>query len=230
MAEERQGGAAPEGGEPQVKVTDRRRFPPDGSRRTTPRRLPGAGAGRTRRPQRDAATRALAAQAARIDELSRAYAALVEDNKAFRQRLEREKAAVIEAERAACRAGAARGRRRPRARARRGLVERAKAGTTRSASLVDGVRLSLGGLHRRIAEFGRESASRWPASRSILTSPRRWTPSRSRPRRRTASWSRRSGPAGGSVIGSCDPPGSGSAASRRREWSAPPPARRAGRE
>lgn len=38
------------------------------------------------------------AQASRIDELMRACASLVEDNKAFRQRIEREKERVLEAE------------------------------------------------------------------------------------------------------------------------------------
>ena len=55
--------------------------------------------------------RRLADQAARIDALSRAYAALLEDNKAFRQRQERERARVIESERAT---GPPRPRRRPR--------------------------------------------------------------------------------------------------------------------
>jgi len=37
-------------------------------------------------------------QAARIDELSRAYAALLDDNKSFRQRVERERERLVEAE------------------------------------------------------------------------------------------------------------------------------------
>ena len=40
------------------------------------------------------------AQDQRIDELTRAYASLVEDQKAFRQRMEREKERVLEAEKA----------------------------------------------------------------------------------------------------------------------------------
>ena len=44
--------------------------------------------------------RQVQAQAARIDELARACAALVEDGKAFRQRVEREKERVLEAEKA----------------------------------------------------------------------------------------------------------------------------------
>jgi molecular chaperone GrpE len=38
------------------------------------------------------------AQAARIDELARAYAALLDDNKAFRQRVERERERLVDAE------------------------------------------------------------------------------------------------------------------------------------
>ena len=43
---------------------------------------------------------ALRAQADRIDELTRTCASLVEDNKAFRQRVEREKDRVLDAEKA----------------------------------------------------------------------------------------------------------------------------------
>src|SRR5512145_2985308 len=90
------------GGEAQVKVNDRRRFSPEGQpveRDAEDGPAPAA-------PQADGAPpgdrdRRIAEQAARIDELSRAYAGLLEDNKAFRQRLDREKARVIEAERAA---------------------------------------------------------------------------------------------------------------------------------
>jgi molecular chaperone GrpE len=39
-------------------------------------------------------------QAARIDELTRAYAALTDDNRAFRRRMEQEKARVVDAEKA----------------------------------------------------------------------------------------------------------------------------------
>ena len=42
----------------------------------------------------------LKTQAARIDELSRAYASLLDDNKSFRLRVEREKDRVLEAEKA----------------------------------------------------------------------------------------------------------------------------------
>jgi molecular chaperone GrpE len=157
MSDERRDAAAP-GGEPQIKVTDRRRFTETGdpaggggegeaagAQSAAPRPEPGEAP-----PEHE---RKLAEQAARIDELSRAYAALLEDNKAFRQRVEREKARVIEAERA-------------------GVVqalleaaddlERALAAVSGAAdgggdalrALVEGVRLSLGALQKRIGETG----------------------------------------------------------------------------
>jgi molecular chaperone GrpE len=154
MSDERRDASAP-GGEPHVKVTDRRRFTPTGEP------AGGGAAGEEAREEAAAQPAAppgtapeqdkLAEQAARIDELSRAYAALLEDNKAFRQRVEREKARVIEAERA-------------------GVVqalleaaddlERALAAVSGAAedgalrSLVEGVRLSLGALQKRIGETG----------------------------------------------------------------------------
>src|SRR5512133_3839834 len=93
--------AAPEGAEPQVKVVDRRRFTPDGEPLEqadggTPEEA-GQGEPAAEPDERD---RKIEAQAARIDELTRAYASLVEDNKAFRARMEREKSRVVEAERA----------------------------------------------------------------------------------------------------------------------------------
>jgi molecular chaperone GrpE len=94
-------------------------------------------------------------QAARIDELTRAYAGLVDDNRSFRQRLEREKERVVEAERA---------------RVAQALLEahdelelawnasRASGGPETPAlrSLAEGVRLTLGSLAKRIAEMGAE--------------------------------------------------------------------------
>ncbi len=92
------------------------------------------------------------AQAARIDELTRTCASLVEDNKAFRQRVEREKDRVLEAEKS---------------RLAQVLLEthdglelayRASAptGTPEPAlrDLREGVRLTLAGLEKRIAELG----------------------------------------------------------------------------
>ncbi len=168
MSEERQDAPS----NPQVKVVDRRRFRsdgepllPDGSTEQgveAPGQAPGSGPAdpgqSTAAPppgaagdERDAK---IAAHEARIDELMRAYAALVEDNKAFRQRQEREKARVIEAERAAI--------------AQTLLesaddLERALAAVSSSEvqgrameNLVEGVRLSLAALHKRIAELGAE--------------------------------------------------------------------------
>jgi molecular chaperone GrpE len=153
MADERRdASASPEG---QVKVTDRRRFTPQGEPVGAAPGEPGAAAGPDageRRAAREEQERLVAEQAARIEELSRAYAALLEDNKAFRQRTERERARLVEAERASVvqalleaadeleRALAA--------------VSGAKDGGDAFRGLVDGVRLSLGALHKRIAEVG----------------------------------------------------------------------------
>lgn len=135
--------------EDQVKVVDRRRFRPDGDPVDDAQEDAGAGAGPPA-PALDERDDRLAAQAARIDELTRAYAALLEDNKAFRQRLERERERVIEAERAEV---------------AQALLEAtddleralsAVGGEVQGelGSLVEGVRLSLGVLHRRIAKLG----------------------------------------------------------------------------
>jgi molecular chaperone GrpE len=96
-----------------------------------------------------------AAQAARLDELTRAYAALVEDNKAFRERLAREKERVIEAERA----GVAQALLDAADDLERALAAVSGAGEGHGdalAVLVRGVRLSLSALHKRIAELGAE--------------------------------------------------------------------------
>ena len=133
---------------PQPRVTDRRRFRPDGE----PVAEPGEGAGAAQPAPDDPAATARA-QAARIDELTRAYAALVEDNKAFRKRLEREKERVLEAERVEVAQalleahdglelalGASRGAGEPESPALRSLSE--------------GVRLTLQGLEKRISDLG----------------------------------------------------------------------------
>jgi molecular chaperone GrpE len=152
MAEERRSAPA-DGGEAQVKVTDRRRFTPEGE---PLERDPDVAQEAEGRPESGGAEGErgedprVAEQAARIDELTRAYAALVEDNKAFRQRLEREKARVLEAERLSL--------------AQTLLeaaddVERALAavGVDEAAGpLAEGVRLSLATLHQRIARLGAE--------------------------------------------------------------------------
>lgn len=149
MSDERR--TARDEAEGQLKVTDRRRFRPDGDPvddrpEETP---PPSAAAPDERDERDAR---LTAQAARIDELTRAYAALVEDNKAFRQRLERERQRVLEAERtelAQTLLEAADDLERALS-----AVSGEQEGELRS--LVEGVRLSLGVLQRRIAAVGAE--------------------------------------------------------------------------
>ena len=154
MPDERRG-TPPGDGEVQVKVNDRRRFTQDGEPIE-----PAAEA--AAEPQRDASDAAaderdarLAAQAARIDELSRAYAALVEDNKGFRQRLERERTRLVEAERAGV-AQALLEAADDLERALAAVGGAGEAGGDALRSLVQGVRLSLGALHKRIAELGAE--------------------------------------------------------------------------
>jgi molecular chaperone GrpE len=160
MSEERRP-ARPPGAEGQVKVVDRRRFSAEGGP-AAEEPAEGGAPGGAERPTGEAAAPAaderdahLSAQAARIDELSRAYAALVEDNRAFRNRMEREKARVVEADRA---------------RLSQVLLEAADdleralaavsgAGEPQGAALeglVHGVRLTLGQLQRHIASLGAE--------------------------------------------------------------------------
>jgi len=149
----------------EVKVVDRRRFRADGQPVEAEAGAPPAppagaepiapGAQAPGEPavpdDRDAR---LAVQATRIDELSRAYAALVEDNKAFRQRMEREKARVLEAERT----GIAQTLLEAADDLERALSAVGSAdGKDRTlANLVEGVRLSLAAIHKRIAELGAE--------------------------------------------------------------------------
>lgn len=145
-----------------VKVNDRRRFTPTGdplpeaAPAESAAAAPAAGDAAPPEPaappdERDAR---LAQQAARIDELSRAYATLVEDNKAFRQRQERERQRVVEAERA----GVAQALLEAADDLERALSAVSGAGESATASalenLAHGVRLSLAGLHKRIAELG----------------------------------------------------------------------------
>jgi molecular chaperone GrpE len=153
MAEDRRGGEQGDGSS--VKVVDRRRFKPDGE--PVVREEGEAPAEATPEPPTvppAAADQRLAEQAARIDELTRAYAALLEDNKAFRQRLEREKARVVEAERTSVVQALLEAA---------DDLERALAAVSGAAEggealrhLVDGVSLSLASLHRRIGALGAE--------------------------------------------------------------------------
>lgn len=139
-----------EPGTPTVKVVDRRRFRQDGEP------LPDSGPEEIHAPAGEAPVEAAAApleleeklraQAARIDELSRAYAALLEDNKAFRARMERERDRAVEAERT---------------RVAQALLEAADelelalaAVPEDGGTLQRGVKLVLAGLVRRIADLG----------------------------------------------------------------------------
>jgi molecular chaperone GrpE len=155
MTDERDASTSAEG---QVKVTDRRRFTPAGEPLGDggPEAEPEGGAAPAE-PAAGAAAgeqgRKLAEQAARIDELSRAYAALLEDNKAFRQRIEREKARVVEAERASV-AQALLEAADDLERALAAVGGGVDGGGDALRSLLDGVRLSLGALQKRIAEIG----------------------------------------------------------------------------
>jgi molecular chaperone GrpE len=143
--------------DPNIKVVDRRRFRTDGAEVEGAEDASRAGeaqdvSGEAARPA-DEASRTIAGQAARLDEITRAYAALVEDNKAYRQRLERERDRVLEAERV---------------RLAQGLLEaadeleRTVAAIPPAAvpahgplaTLLAGVRLALAVLERRIAELG----------------------------------------------------------------------------
>jgi molecular chaperone GrpE len=162
MAEERPGGTSD--GEPRVKVTDRRRFGPEGEPLGGPsaEEVPSAAAGGDPRASEPAPggeagplEAQLAAQAKRIDELTRAYASLVEDNKAFRQRLEREKARVLEAERASV-AQALLDAADELERALAAVSGAGESGGDALRNLAQGVRLSLGAIQRRVAELGAE--------------------------------------------------------------------------
>jgi molecular chaperone GrpE len=184
MSDERRRAVAPgEAGahrEP-VRVVDRRRFRPDGElaeerdaggetresaaggadpRDLIPAAQASTPAAQASTPAAQASTLAaqastLAAQASRIDELSRAYAALLEDNKAFRQRVERERVRVLEAERASLAQALLEAT---------DDLERALAavsGAEESAGealpvLAEGVRLSLSALRKRVADLGAE--------------------------------------------------------------------------
>jgi molecular chaperone GrpE len=143
----------PDEQEPSIKVVDRRRFRADGGTvEGAEEAVEGAGGASGEALPPDEAARTIASQAARIDELTRAYAALVEDNKAFRQRLERERDRALDAERA---------------RLAQALLEaadeleRAVSAIPPAAhpegpfaTLLGGVRLTLAGLEKRISELG----------------------------------------------------------------------------
>ncbi len=159
MSHERRG-PTPEGAPP-IKVFDRRRIRPDGepsAEGAGEDAEAAVGAGGAMVPSEpaqpvDERDERLAAQASRIDELSRAHAALLEDNKAYRTRLEREQARVIEAERASvAQALLEASDDLERALAAVAAVHGAQGDALRN--LIEGVRLSLAALQRRIAGLG----------------------------------------------------------------------------
>ncbi len=143
-----------------MKVIDRRRFRPDGTP-ADPERSAGeeqgdAGPqptqGAPAAPQAELEAR-LAEQAARIDEITRAYAALVEDNKAFRVRMDRERQRLVEAERA----GVAQALLDTADELERALAAAAGATAPGEAilkTLTEGVRIALAAVARRIGELG----------------------------------------------------------------------------
>ncbi len=141
-------------GEPQVKVIDRRRFTPEGeavaARESTP--APDLGGVRGEPPPAvDPRDATIARQGARIDELTRAYAAMVDEGRAARSRLEREKARVLEAERAGV-AGVL-------LEAVDELERALAAAGGATGPLVDGVRLTLASLAKKVQELGAERIS-----------------------------------------------------------------------
>jgi molecular chaperone GrpE len=131
-----------------VKVNDRRRFTPEGDP------IPGAEEEAAARdtdapaPPPDARDTTIAQQQARIDELLRACAATVEEGKAARARMEREKTRVLEAERAQI------------AQALLEAVDHLELALAAAGDgggpLVDGVRLTLASLAKKVADLGAE--------------------------------------------------------------------------
>ena len=143
------------GAEPQVKVRDRRRFTPEGDPIAGDDEAAASAAGPVGAPPvieapaeapPDSRDATIAHQAARIDELMRGLAALVEEGKAVRVRMEREKARVMEADRTQL------------AQVLLEAVdelERALAAAgDATGPLVDGVRLILASLEKKVAELG----------------------------------------------------------------------------
>ncbi len=137
--------------EPTVQVKDRRRFRPDGSPFDGFDGPPGAaedepagtGAPPAGPDPRDAQ---LAAQATRIDELTRAYASMVEEGKAARARMEREKSRVLEAERAEV------------AQVLLSALDELELALAAAGDgggpVVDGVRITLASLAKKVSELG----------------------------------------------------------------------------
>jgi molecular chaperone GrpE len=158
--EQRAGGDGTNGAEdPKIKVRDRRRFTAEGEAIPLEQDpgdaadAPGAEAlpapsDEPPPPSAPADPRdeAMVQQANRIDELTRAYASLVEEGKAARMRMEREKARVLEAERAQVAQALLE--------AVDALERALKAAGDVPGPLVEGVRLTLGVLEKKVAELG----------------------------------------------------------------------------
>jgi molecular chaperone GrpE len=151
MADEQRanGSGGAEGGP--VKVNDRRRFTPEGDPIPTAgdqAATDDEGAAAPVEAQPDERDATIARQQARIDELMRAFAATVEEGKAARGRMEREKTRVLESERAQI------------AQALLEAVDHLElamgaAGDARGP-VVDGVRLTLSSLAKKVSELGAE--------------------------------------------------------------------------
>lgn len=146
-----------EDGEPQVKVTDRRRVRLDAAAEhgKAGEASPPSSEPVAEGPPADDRDARMAEHEARIEELSRAYATLLEDNRSFRARLEREKGRVLESERGQL-AQALLEAADDLERALSAVTGAAEAQGEALRTLADGVRLSLSGLHKRIADLGAE--------------------------------------------------------------------------
>lgn len=148
MSDEQRGNGA----EPELKVRDRRRFTPEGDPVAEQADLAAAEepavVERPPEPLPDPRDATIALQATRIDELTRGLAALVEEGKAARARMEREKARVLEAERAQVAQVLLE--------AVDDLERALAAARDETGPLVDGVRLILAALAKKVAELGAE--------------------------------------------------------------------------
>jgi molecular chaperone GrpE len=135
-------------GDGTVKVRDRRRFTPEGEPIPGQDEAAEAATAAPALPAEDPRDAELAQQAARIDELTRAYAALVDEGKAARARMEREKGRVLEAERAKV------------AQVLLEAVDELERALSAAGSaggpLVEGVRLTLAALMKKVGELGAE--------------------------------------------------------------------------
>lgn len=145
-----------------MKTTDRRRIRLDGEENAaddppaaaeTPPGAPHQPSG-GEAPDADAA-RTIETQAARVDELTRAYARLLDDNQAFRQRTERERERLLAAEKERL-VGILLGAHDDLELALRASRASPGADTPALRDLREGVRLTLAGLEKRIVEMGAE--------------------------------------------------------------------------